>query len=420
MYAEIMSQKSGPPDFEAALALFDETVRALEARARRLEEVLTVKQKELSSANERLAEKVHELDSLSHYLELVLSSVASGVVAVNQSGIITTVNPAARTMYAGLGVALEGQDLNQLFSDSPINQILAGANGPLSALRRIPDPQQGERIIDVVASPIIDGSGQVVGAVEVLDDVTDVRRLQEAVERGERLKSLGEMAAGVAHEIRNPLNGIEGFASLLARDLEPDSRSARHAQAIVAGVRDLNRTVSGLLQFTQQRPPQRKPLPLANIISDVHDLVLAELATAGEDEEANSTTNSCTLDCVIADEWADRLIAIDGSQIRHVLLNLIQNAIQACSDRQDAAVRVSLETDSAQNASIAIEDNGEGVPEHLRQEIFTPFFTTKDHGTGLGLAIVHGMIQAHHGSITVESSQALGGAKFIVKLLMNS
>ena len=163
-------------------------MRALEARARRLEEVLTVKQKELSSANERLAEKVHELDSLSHYLELVLSSVASGVVAVDASCTITTVNPAARRMCAGLNVALEGHDLNELFADSPITRIFAGEEGPIPILRRIPDPQQGERIIEVVASPIIDGSGQVVGAVEVLDDVTDVRRLQEAVERGERLK----------------------------------------------------------------------------------------------------------------------------------------------------------------------------------------------------------------------------------------
>jgi signal transduction histidine kinase len=249
------------------------------------------------------------------------------------------------------------------------------------------------------------------GAVEVLDDVTDVRRLQEAVERGERLKSLGEMAAGVAHEIRNPLNGIEGFASLLVRDLGAESRSARHAQAIVTGVRDLNRTVSGLLQFTQQREPQLRQVPLAEIVNDVYELVQAELANQDETD-----SGTCELRCVISDDWQKQRLAVDPSQIRHILLNLLQNAVQACEGQDAAQARIELNSDESGHARIAITDSGPGVPEHLRQDIFTPFFTTKDHGTGLGLAIVHSMVLAHQGQLRVEQASDLGGACFLLTL----
>lgn len=412
-----MTSPEQAPDFEAALRLFDETVRALEARARRLEEVLTVKQQELGTANQHLAQKVRELDSLSHYLELVLSSVASGVIAVNREGVITTANPAVRRMCAGMDNALEGRILGELFADSAVDRLLAGEPGPLASQRLIPDRDLGERIIEVVASPIIDASGQVVGAVEVLDDVTDVRRLQDAVQRGERLKSLGEMAAGVAHEIRNPLNGIEGFASLLARDLDPTSRSARHAKAIVEGVRDLNRTVSGLLQFTQQRPPQWRRVPLAEVVKGVHELVQAELI--GAEHEHDSSVNVTVIDCEIAPNWLDRSLGIDPSQVRQVLLNLVQNALHAAvSDGASGqpTVRIRLGDGERQTAMITVSDSGPGIPEHQLGEIFTPFFTTKDHGTGLGLAIVHSLIQGHDGEIHVDRDPQLGGARFTITI----
>ncbi|TVR15296.1 MAG: PAS domain-containing protein [Planctomycetota bacterium] len=410
-----MNAPQGIPDFEAALRLFDETVRALEARARRLEEVLTVKQQELTDANRRLSEKVQELDRLSQYLELVLSSVASGVVAVDALGIITTVNPAARRMYAGLDRALEGCQLAELFPDSAVGQVLAGAAGPLTGYRQVAGRAGDQRQIEVVASPIVAPDGSVVGAVEVLDDVTDVRRLQDEVERGRRLKSLGEMAAGVAHEIRNPLNGIEGFASLLVRDMQAGSPSARHAQAIVSGVRDLNRTVTGLLQFTQQKTPNKRHVPMDELATAVCELVQAELLVS---DERSISSADAAVTCVIAEDWHERRLHIDPSQIRQVLLNLLQNAVHAAQDQQQANdVRVELRLGSSQQREkryclLEIADNGAGINDAHQADIFTPFFTTKDHGTGLGLAIVHSIVQLHDGSIEVDRDPQLGGARF--------
>ncbi|TVR41773.1 MAG: PAS domain-containing protein [Planctomycetota bacterium] len=414
-----MAEAQGTPDFESALRLFDETVRALEARARRLEEVLTVKQSELSRANQQLAIKVHELNSLSQYLELVLSSVPTGVIAVDPEGRITTANPAARRMCVGLQCALEGSLLRDLFPDTRIHELLSGGTEAVHAERRLPDPHGGQRIFEVVTAHIVGPGGSIVGAVEVLDDVTDVRRLQETVNRGERLRSLGEMAAGVAHEIRNPLNGIEGFASLLARDLPSESRSARHARAIVEGVRDLNHTVTSLLQFTQQRSPQPRPIPLDELLNSVIELVHSELQL-GEHEHAEERNRIQAVrgqvTCEITTQWQGRTCCLDGSQIRQALINLIQNALHAAADSPQPRVLVRLEDGPQQQASISISDSGPGVDESLRKEIFTPFFTTKDHGTGLGLAIVHSIVNLHEGSLSIDRCPQLGGARFTVLL----
>ena len=286
-----MSQVPGAPDFEAACASsvkpsgFDELDDSM----------LTVKQ-ELSKRKRTAGKKVHELDSLNHYLELVLSSVASGVIS-GYGGRITTVNPAARRMCAGLDMALKVR-LRAYFR-SPSGSNPSRVKGPLRSLRRLPDPEQGERILEVVTSAIIDGEGQVVGAVEVLDDGTDVRRLQEAVERGERLKSLGEMAAGVARNQSS--QWYRRLCLLLARDAGL-SRSARHAQAIMSGVRDLNRTVNGLLQFTQQRQPDMRQIAVAQVMEDVYELVQAELGVS-EQQVRNAC---CQISCDIAPEWREQ------------------------------------------------------------------------------------------------------------------
>jgi PAS domain S-box-containing protein len=398
----------GLPDLEAALRLFDETVRALEARARRLEEVLTVKQGQLQEANRRLEEKVDELDTLSRYLELIMSSVASGVVAVDASGVVTTINAAARRCYKGLDISLEGQQLCEVFPDSAIGALLSGSDaGPISGERRVLGADGRDRILEVVASPIVAPDGSIVGAVEVVEDVTEVRLLEEQVQRGERLRALGEMAAGVAHEIRNPLNGIEGFSSLLARDAEAGSRGERHARAIVEGVRDLNKTVGALLEFTRQRPPQKQDIVPADLLASCKELLEAEYA---DDPEAPRID--------LIDRWpSGRTIAVDASQIRQVLLNLTQNGIQACLGAGGGPHRLALTIRATDNGDcqVSIDDSGPGIPEEARQHVFTPFFTTKDHGTGLGLAIVHTIVQLHDGDIAVEESP-LGGARFVVSI----
>ncbi len=396
------------PDIAAALQLFDETTRALEARSRRLEEVLTVKQNELVKTNTLLQDKVQELDQLSAYLNLVMASVSSGVMAVDCNGLITACNPAAEIMFSGVKGDLIEAAYAELFPDSELMQVTRDGimRGPYE--HRIRSYDGSLRIISAKASPICDSKGQVIGAVEVCEDVTDMRRLQEQLERGERLKALGEMAAGVAHEIRNPLNGIEGFASLLARDIPEDDKRHRYAQSVIDGVRHLNKTVTGLLEFTRPKQAEKRDVPITEIVQNCIELIEMEY----ENSEAEIAP-SISFD----NQWgADRLLCCDGTHMRQIILNVLSNAVQAVTDKvPELKLQCTEEEWDGQNCfALHIDDNGPGIPVAERKTIFTPFFTTKDSGTGLGLAVTHTLVELQGGKISVDESPALGGARITV------
>lgn len=375
-----------PFDLAAALRLFDETTGALAAQVARLEQILVAKQAELSAANARLA--------------AVMAGVASGVVAVGLDGLVAAANPAACAAIPGLAI---GADWRRLAPDSPALRILGGEAGPLRAERAHGAGAQ-RRFLIAQASALRDEGGRMTAAVEVFDDVTDLRQLAERAERADRLKQLGEMAAGVAHEIRNPLNGIEGFASLLVRDLPEGDKRRRFAQLIVEGVRDLNRTVTGLLEFTRQRRLERRAHDPADLLRAVVEITQADVASGGveiavDDRRAAAGT-----------------IQADGPQLKQVLLNLVRNAVEAAAEAHPGAGRVAVGVEAApEGVAITVDDDGPGVPAEVRQLVFTPFHTTKEHGTGLGLAVAHAIVQLHGGSLAVEDGP-LGGARFRVVL----
>ena len=391
---------------EAALRLFDDTTAALSDRVRRLEDVLVQKQQELVESNRRLAENVSALDRTTAWLNLVMESVASGVLAIDRDGVVTTCNRAAESALAGALTDPVGADYREAFPDSPLLGVLAQGE-PASYERSVRGADGALRILATKGAPLTGPDGVRIGAVEVFEDVTEMRRLRESVERADRLKQLGEMAAGVAHEIRNPLNGIEGFASLLARDLPAGDKGQRYAAHIVEGVRNLNRTVSALLEFTSPRRLERRPVVPAALAQDCLELVRAGLALPRQEEVT-------AVELVLHDRWPGGEPALDGGQLKQVLLNLVQNAVHAVQD-QGRAGRVELTIAPTPDGGVAfiVDDDGPGVPAEARQRIFTPFFTTKDHGTGLGLAVAHTIVGLHGGALTVDDAP-IGGARFTV------
>ncbi|MFW5846237.1 MAG: two-component system sensor histidine kinase NtrB [Planctomycetota bacterium] len=393
-----------PDEFAEALRLFDETTRALDARARRLEEVLTVKQRQLEDANRRLAEQLSEVHRLGSNLDLLLESVASGVLAVDCAGRVTACNPAAGMALGVQAAAAIARPLDELLPDLPMSAVL-GSGDPCDLELRYRTPEGEERRLAARLAPIRDRDGVITGAVAIFDDITEVLRLRERAERGERLRALGEMAAGVAHEIRNPLNGIQGFASLLQRDLSSDDARQRHVGAIISGVSHLNDTVSGLLAFTRAKEPQRRPTPIVELVHNCCELVRAE-----------SVAGDPVPELVIVDAWGEARLECDPTQIRQVLLNLIQNGVQAVAATDDVPqVCISLRRLDDGSCECCVDDNGPGVPEHERAKLFTPFYTTKDHGTGLGLAVSHTLVNLHGGSLEVDDAPD-GGARFRLTL----
>lgn len=222
------------------------------------------------------------------------------------------------------------------------------------------------------------------------------------LERRNRLAALGEMAAGMAHEIRNPLGGIQLYASMLAADVADRDESLQRVKKISAGVKRLEGLVSQVLQFAREIRPNFAPVNLGELVAQVMDWT---------QEAARGRDVRCEVDG--PDEL---MVRMDGLLMGQAVMNLVINAIQACGP--DGIVRVEYDRGERARASqfrLAVSDTGRGVDPAVMDRIFNPFFTTKEAGTGLGLAIVHRIIEAHDGTITARNQQR-GGARFEIKV----
>jgi signal transduction histidine kinase len=367
-----------------ALQLFDETTGVLQARCQRLEEVLTAKQEALRTANAELAERLGELASLRDYQERVFRALPSGVMACDGGGRITTINPTARALLGFLP-----GDRYPLDAD-PLGVVVAALQGRSHGVEiRLTGADGEERFVAARGEPLPNGEG----AVATFADRTREHALDRALQRAERLQAIGEMAAGVAHEIRNPLNGIAGFAALMAKDLGPDHSCTRFAKAIVTGVQDLEQTVSGLLTYTGPPPPS---LVEIDPVEQAHAVMALVQAGDRQLEEAHSLATQ-PVAIQIDDCWTGEQVAADPTQIRQILLNLVQNAAEF-ADR--VRVRVSHPAGLA-CCRWTVQDNGPGIPVTEHEKIFQPFWTNRPEGTGLGLALAQALAHGHGGELRI-------------------
>ncbi|MBN1846429.1 MAG: hypothetical protein JW810_12140 [Sedimentisphaerales bacterium] len=230
-----------------------------------------------------------------------------------------------------------------------------------------------------------------------------LRQKNEQLERKNRLAALGEMAAGMAHEIRNPLGGIQLYASLLERDLAGQAEPANWARKISHGVRTLDAIVSDILAFTQDQTCSKSELNVSELVRKVLDYLRPRYAEAQV---------SVDLDGVAP----DLNVQADETMLTRVFLNLLHNAFDALGPSGRVVLKaLSWSEQRPYRARIEIADSGGGIPESIREKIFNPFYTTKDTGTGLGLAIVHRLIECHGGIITAANND-MGGASFTILL----
>jgi len=220
--------------------------------------------------------------------------------------------------------------------------------------------------------------------------------LAEELAVQERLSSLGQMAAGLAHEIKNPLGSIQGAAEILADDAPPNSKKRDLFDVLTKESKRLNNVVVDFLRFARPRPPQTRPIQLNDTVRGV----IAQARLARPEDRARSVQVIDRLDANLPK------VPADGEQMHQVLLNVVFNAIAA-------AGTTTVEVESMLNdgeVAVVIRDDGEGIaPEHL-SKVFDPFFTTRDSGTGLGLSISHQIVGEHGGRITVDSEKGRGTA----------
>jgi two-component system, NtrC family, sensor kinase len=236
---------------------------------------------------------------------------------------------------------------------------------------------------------------------KVDERTAELRAMQAHLVRTEKMAAIGKLAAGVAHEINNPLTGVLTNSSLMLQDLTAEDPRREDLQTIVNETLRCRKIVKGLLDFARQTVPQKQELFINQVIEDVLSLVRNQVSF----RDLRITTDlSSALPCVMA----------DSDQMRQVVLNIVLNAAEAMPRGGDLHIRSELDKES-KNVLVRISDTGPGIPEEIKDRLFEPFFTTKKSGTGLGLAIAYGIVERHRGTLEVES--AVGrGTTFIMTL----
>lgn len=388
-----------------AFQSFNRSTAVLNKAYQRLEGAAEELAKELEETNSKLTDKNAELDRVNRYLEDILSSIGSGVIATDLEGRITIFNRTAEEMTGYLAVEIIGRNYHdfltgELGEDAPLLQTLIKGSPVEGLERELPLKEGGTLAVESSSSWITSSSGERLGVVEILEDVSRVRALERQMLHQKTLAALGEMAAQVAHELRNPLAGIKGFAGLLAEDLAKDSKAHKMVQRIVEGVDSLDRIATNLLILTQDCPGEFTRQPLGPVFDQA--VALIEASMSGKFQvETDFPKDPCSA-------------KIDAEKIKQLLLNLLRNSCEACEGK-GKAVTGYRSNSLANEVKIFVRDFGPGVAPEDLEKIFNPFFSTRTKGTGLGLAIAKKIAEYHRGDIEYSSPEE-GGAQFTVNI----
>lgn len=341
------------------------------------------------------------LQEMRTYMQHVVESMADGLLSVDVQGRITMVNPKACQLLTLSPADLAGRLFADVFGRTALALDPVLTRGlPLEEREIEWASSSGEAIpLAVSVTPLTGDQGEVQGAVVLLRDLRTLKALQQRVERTERLAALGRLAAGVAHEIRNPLGAIRGLVQYFQATWKEHSEQRTYLDVIVREVDRLNRVVSDLVEFARPREPQREPHDLVEVVRHAVTLLEPDVRAKG---------------LQIVPDLDDRLppLLVDRDLLLQALLNIFLNAVEAMEP--GGVLRIQLAANPGW-VELAIQDTGGGIPaEHLGR-LFDPFFTTKQQGTGLGLAIAHSVIQVHEGEINIDSTLG-GGTTVTIRL----
>jgi len=355
---------------------------------------------------EMVEKRTQDLEQAQGQLRLLSNTVKSsidGITLADMEGNITFANEASQKMWGYRSDELAGMKMSELYSPEELDlvetEIIPGSkdnvwNGEMIAVRK--DGSQFP--ILVTTSPVHDEKGQTVAIVGVHRDITETRDMKDKLIRSERLAAVGELASGVGHELRNPLNVIRNCVYLLHMTLtdKTDEETLNTLGILDKQIDISNRIVTDLLDFTRIKQPSLTKVDLNNLVKESMSWVEVPEAIA---VVANFNGNP-------------PLVTVDGEQIGRVFANIISNAVQSMNNQ--GKLKISTGTD-ASLAWAKFEDSGGGIPEENMDKIFEPLFTTKPKGIGLGLAITKRLVEQNGGKIEV-TSQVAKGTTFTVML----
>ena len=358
------------------------------------------------------------LRNLTRYTDNILRSIAAGVITVDKHGYIVTWNKRAEeivNLRASQVIGRHYSEFIQLLQvDLPVREEtmrmveMTAQTGKVFTRNQLcyHSPQGEETYINLSASQLRSESGDYLGVVVVFEDVTNEVQMKEEVERVSKLAETGQLAANIAHELRNPLSSIKGAAQLLRKEL-PEHVMAEHGEfldMIVQEVNGLDRIATEFLEFSRVTPPEMNLVSVNAMLARMLQFMSAYLA----DQEVHVVQN--------LEEGLPEL-SLDRSQIEQVIKNIVINAVQAMP--HGGTLTVTTRRQPQQDiVDLEFADTGVGIPSNKLDKICTPFFTTKTKGTGLGLAIVRKIIETHGARLLIRSTPG-EGSTFSIQLPIN-
>jgi two-component system sensor histidine kinase PilS (NtrC family) len=342
----------------------------------------------LRRTGERLEASELDLAAITAIHEALVQSVASGLLTTDRFGVVTFVNRAGEQITGLSADEVRGKPAAVQFPFIPVAE--GRGEAPYQNAR-------GERLhLGFTVSSLRDRAGAIIGRAVIFQDLTKLKAMEETIQRSERLADLGKVAAGLAHELRNPLASMSGSVELLANSGGINEEERRLMDIVLREAARLNGLVTSFLDYARPVPPRRERADVAVLLGETLDVFAHD--PAGQKIR-------------IERQLVPAMVAGDPSLLRQVLWNLLLNAAQAMTDDgggRENTIRASCGPDPRGGARIAICDTGIGIDAADVPRLFLPFFTTKDRGTGLGLATVHRIIDAHGGEIAVNSEPGQG------------
>ena len=391
-----------------AFEYFAENTEKLRDSYDKLQEQISVLDLELTVKNEELDQNLRKMDSIRNHLENILESMRLGVIVINLDGEISIFNRSAAEITGFRRKSV----LDKPYGDT-IGKKIPVEFTPLFTLYKGVERKNKEKEmitkegvsipVEYSTSLVTNTNGEILGVVELFTDLRDIKKLQEEVQQSRTLAALGEMAGNVAHELRNPLGGIGGFAALLERDLDVKDPRRKLVQKIIEGVARLNSIATTLLFYTRPVKPKRRPENIVQVIEDVLTLIQVELE---QDENTITLEKKFEIDSLE--------VTFDPDLFQQVMLNIVKNAVEAMDYSGLLVVGVKHDKKD-ERVEVYIKDSGTGINEEERKKLFLPFFTTKADGTGLGLSIAKKIIDAHNGEISIGNNED-GGSIFSIDL----
>lgn len=325
---------------------------------------------------------------------LVFENAPLGIYQFDNNGIINACNKSLAKIIGSCEESLIGLDLMNLSNTRELTTVKKALSGELGYYEGNYLAASSNKAIYVkVNTAPLKRAGIVIGGIGIMEDITELRHTQNMMREKDKLAIVGQMAAGVAHEIRNPLTSVKGFAELMMKKFSDNATLVGYTSIIIDEANQANRVITDFLQLASSKEPELKKHDLNSLLKEIMDIVEPQAYLSNvKVEYVENNLPQCLL---------------DRNQMKQVLLNMCKNAFEAMPDGGMLKIQSGL-SPQKNEVYIDIQDTGCGIPQDKLDKLGVPFYTTKDDGTGLGLSISYSIIDAHNGRVEVDSTQNLG------------